>query len=146
MSKVNEDTGVITDFYIICYADIYDSINTIYREIKIPDEKFKPEGYVFDEDRSVKWNREQVELYNADIRAARDKAYAARNESLRNLDEAVIDYLAEYEAYADTPREVIASALKRAQADYDDEWWNYLGRYLDFAEDVIRVFKEVQNG
>lgn len=142
MYKVNTDTGVLSDFYIMCYHDIYDNLNDIYRKIEIPSEKPKPEGYVFDEDRSVKWNREQVTLYNTDIAAARKEAYEVRNESLRNLDKAVVDYMMKYEACSDTPRVVVERVLRQAQADHDDEWWNYLGRYLDFAEAVLEAATE----
>ena len=129
----------ITDFSIVCYQDIYESLQDIYKKIKIPSTDSLPSTHVFDEDKSVKWNREQVELYNKKSKDLRNEAIELRNQSLRNLNEATINYLAKYEAQSDTPRAVIEAVLRRAQLDHEDEWWNYLSRYLDFAEIIYRI-------
>ena len=142
MYKVKDD-GVFYDFGIACYYDIWRNINDIYNKIKPPSEKPKSVGYVFDEDRSVKWNREQVELYNNDLAAEREEAYRVRRESLSNLDDAVIEYMHEYEAKSDTPIEVLRTVLTYARMAHEDEYWNYLGQYLEFAEAVIEAAKDI---
>ena len=142
MYKIDKN-GAFYDFGIFCYHDIYSNLEDIYAKIEIPNERPKSITYVFDEEQSVKWNREQVELYNAGLAAARKGAYELRNESLRNLDKAVVNYMVENEASSDTPRAIVELVLRRAQADHDDEWWNYLGRYLDFAEAVLKAAQEV---
>ena len=131
----------ITDFCIMCYHDIFEAIVNIDKEIVIPHSSPKSITYVFDEEKSVRWNREQVELYNKQAAEERREAVECRAQSLRNLDEAIVNYMMEYEATSSTPRAVIKEVIARAKADHDDDWHNYLGDYLDFAETILEVIK-----
>ena len=141
MFKVRED-GVFYDFGISCYHDIYKCLESIYNEIKMPIESSKRDNYVFDEDRSVRWNREQVAQYNATLKAKIESVARIRGESLRNLDSDIIEYMMEYEADTSTPRKVVEKVLSAAQANHDDDWWNYLSTYLSFAETIMEAMKE----
>jgi hypothetical protein len=132
----------ITDFYITCLHDIYNELVDIEKQIPLPGGKPKSITHVFDEEKSVKWNREQVEAYNKKTAELRREAVECRAQSYKNLDEAVIDYLMQYEAESTTPRAVIKEVVIRAQKDHDDDWWNYLNDYVEFAEAVIKSFKE----
>jgi hypothetical protein len=129
----------ITDFYIMCYHDIYEALVDIDKKIVIPHVAPKSITYVFDEEKSVRWNREQVELYNKQNAELRREAVEVRAQSHRNLDKAVVDYMVEYEAKGTTPRNVVELVVSRVQKDHEDDWWNYLSDYLDFAEDTIEA-------
>ena len=132
----------ITDFSITCYSDICHELANIEKTILVPSTSPKSITYVFDEEKSVRWNREQVELFNKQAAEARREAVECRAKSRRNLDKAVIDYMVEYQANADTPRVVVEKVVARAQQDHGDDWWNYLSDYLDFAEDILSIIKE----
>ena len=132
----------ITDFCIMCYHDIYKEVVDIEKQIKVPTAAPKSITHVFDEEKSVRWNREQVEIYNREISEARREAVECRAHSRRNLDKAVVDYMVEYEARGTTPRVIVEKVVARAQKDHDDDWWNYLPDYLDFAEDILESIKE----
>ena len=132
----------ITDFYIRCYHDIYNELVDIDKQIPVPSTAPKSITYVFDEEKSVRWNREQVEIFNKQAAEARREAVECRAQSRRNLYKAVVDYMVEYEADSDTPRAVVEKVVARAQQAHDDEWWNYLSEYLEFAEDILSVIKE----
>ena len=132
----------ITDFYIMCYHDIYNELVDIDKQIPIPPAAPKSITYVFDEEKSVRWNREQVEAYNKKTAELRREAVECRAQSHRNLDKAVVDYMVEYEADSDTPRAVVEKVEARAQQDHADDWWNYLSDYLEFAEDILDTIKE----
>ena len=132
----------ITDFYITCPHDIYNELVDIEKQIPLPGGKPKPITHVFDEEKSVKWNREQVEAYNKKTAELRREAVECRAQSHRNLDKAVVNYMVEYEADSDTPRAVVEKVVARAQQDHDDDWWNYLSDYLEFAEDILDTIKE----
>jgi hypothetical protein len=138
---MEEPMEPITEFHIMCYNDIFEALVDIDKKIIIPYTAPKSITYVFDEEKSVRWNREQVEIYNKELSEARKVAVECRAQSLRNLDKAIIDYMVEYEANSDTPRVVIEKVVARAQQDHDD-WHNYLGDYLDFAEDILSISKE----
>jgi len=132
----------ITDFYIMCYNDIYQELVDIEKKITVPSTAPKSITHVFDEEKSVRWNREQVELFNKQAAEARREAVECRAKSRRNLDKAIVDYMVEYEANSDTPRAVVEKVVARAQQDREDDWWNYLSDYLDFAEDILSTIKE----
>lgn len=132
----------IIDFCIMCYNDIYQELVDIEKKITVPSTAPKSITHVFDEEQSVRWNREQVELFNKQAAEARREAVECRAESRRNLDKAIVDYMVEYEANSDTPRTVVEKVVARAQQDHDDDWWNYLSDYLDFAEDILSTIKE----
>ena len=129
----------ITEFRIACYHDISEELLDIVKQIPIPSAAPKSITHVFDEEKSVRWNREQVELYNKQVAESRREAVECRAQSYRNLDEAVADYIVEYEALSTTPRVVIKEVIARAKADHDDCWWNYLSEYLEFAEAIIEA-------
>ena len=132
----------ITDFYIMCYHDIYEAVVDIDKKITIPHVAPKPITHVFDEEKSVRWNREQVDIFNKQASDARKKAVECRAKSHKNLAKAVVDYMVEFEAKSDTSRAIVEKVVARAQSDHDDDWWNYLSDYLDFAEDILSVIKE----
>ena len=132
----------ITDFYIMCYNDIYKELIDIDKQIPVPSVAPKSITYVFDEEKSVRWNREQVEIYNKQISETRKEAVECRSQSRKNLTKAVVKYMIEFEARSDTPAVVVEKVVARAQSDHDDDWWNYLSDYLDFAEDILDVLKE----
>ena len=132
----------ITDFYIRCYHDIYNEAVNIDKQIPIPSAAPKSITYIFDEEKSVRWNREQVDAYNQKTSELKREAVERRAQSRRNLDKAVIDYMVKYEADSDTPHAVVEKVVARAQQDHDDDWWNYLSDYLEFAEDILNTIKE----
>jgi LPS sulfotransferase NodH len=132
----------ITTFYIMCYNDIPGEVRDIEKKIPIPSLATKPANYVFDEDQTVRWNREQVDIYNQKNSELRREAVELRAQSYRNLDKAVVDYMVKYEALDTTPRSVVEKVVARTQQDHDDDWWNYLSEYLEFAEDILSVIKE----
>jgi predicted enzyme involved in methoxymalonyl-ACP biosynthesis len=139
---MEEPMKPITEFCIACYHDIYNELVDIDKQIPVPSAAPKSITHVFDEEKSVRWNREQVEIFNKQASEARREAVEYRALSRRNLDKAVVDYMVEYEANSDTPRAVVEKVVARAQQDHDDDWWNYLSDYLDFAEDILSIIKE----
>jgi hypothetical protein len=50
--------------------------------------------------------------------------------------------MVKYEALDTTPRSVVEKVVTRTKQDHDDDWWNYLSEYLEFAEDILSVIKE----
>ena len=105
---------------------------------KIFKERFEKEtGKKFTE----KVKRTMSDIYNHKNSELRREARDLRIQSYRNLDKAVVNYMVEYEALETTPRSVIEKVVAHAKQDYD-EWWNYLSRYLEFAEDILSVIKE----
>lgn len=62
-------------------------------KVAYPDQKRYPETHIFDEDKSVKWNKQEVKMLN-DVRDSQIKAYeAAQAEGELEFKEDVMDYV-----------------------------------------------------
>lgn len=58
------------------------------------------DGYVFDEDKSVKWNKEQVEIKNAEYEAERERLIKEQDNIIQKIcDDMAKDILDEYNDY-----------------------------------------------
>lgn len=73
-----------------------ESIPTIERELKALKNSHLKEGYVEDEDKSVKWNREFVENTNKEIDAKAKALQDKKNDLLGSIYNELTTYLIEY--------------------------------------------------
>ena len=129
-------------YKIECSRDIYECHEEIYKHYKIPNRTKYKETHVFDEEKSVRWNREEVERQNQLIKDEINAAYAARNEARQRLDRAVIKYITETTHLNEKLAEKV---LYTVQRDHEDDWWNYIDALADFTEAVIEAWKESMN-
>lgn len=53
------------------------------------------DDYVFDEDKSVKWNREQVRKHNGEFDTERTRLRAARDEKIKSAKKMAVQYICE---------------------------------------------------
>lgn len=74
------------------WNDIQSAYKAVYNMPCVPKniKKVKPD-YVFDENKSVKWNREQVEINNATYRAEIARLYAERNKAREDVVNMIVE-------------------------------------------------------
>lgn len=103
-----------------------------------PMAKFK-KGHIFDENQSVKWNNEQVDLKNAEI-DKQIKVYKADNSRLScKLDEEIIRALQdEYELNEDQARKIKAYVYNEFHSSMHDYFY-YLDEIAQLAKDIIKM-------
>ena len=127
------------EFNIRCPCDIYESecaVEKMDSGWKLKHDLLKPEDYVWDEDLSVKANREYTKQYNETIlENAKDldnKKIEARNE----LRKAVLKYIMdEYDVTM-----VLADIVWTwCCVHHEDEAHNYIGDAMDLVDHVIEV-------
>lgn len=68
-------------------------------DYKKPSERKVSENYVFDENRSVKWNREQVLLHNERCEQAKENWRAERNYLIRKAVDKILEAIQETSDY-----------------------------------------------
>ena len=62
-----------------------DDIRDLIVEAIIPEIDSWPEGYIIDEEQSVRWNREQVADHNKEVENAKKKYYQDRRKGHKNF-------------------------------------------------------------
>ena len=135
---------VITDFKITCGKDISDALYRIDKEFYVPVKRFK-DDHVFDEDKSVKWNREEVIRQNEKQRELQHQAREMCAKSNAALLEAIYKYImteATYE-YSFT-REEAAVIWAQTQKHHDQEPWNWVDDMAESAGEFYKVYERGQ--
>lgn len=128
---------VITNFNITSSRDIYNALERIDREFYVPPQTKFEVGHVFDEDKSVRWNREEAVRRNQEIADIKKQAREFRVQSCANLDEAIINYIMTEADYTQHFTRLEALAILRgARYLHNDEWWHYLDEMIEVAIDL----------
>jgi uncharacterized protein with von Willebrand factor type A (vWA) domain len=129
-------------FKIEMQEDIHECYLEIYNKYKIPRRLHYLESHVFDEEKSVRWNREEVVRQNQLIEDAVATAVAERAAALDRLDEAVVKYIMEDTSLNE---KLAKKVLEAAKNDHDDNWWDYIDDLAFYTESVISAWKESMN-
>ena len=137
---------VLTKFKLTCGEDIEVARKTIYSANPTPDRKKFPENHVFDEDKSVRWNREEVARINAEIEDRISQHRWDLYHSEQNLHNSVIDYIVDYFRGGDSrinnfDRGEAEAIWSRVQSTHDDDAHLYLDEYLDLIDTVLTLNK-----
>ena len=130
-------------FKIEMQQDIQECYLEIYNKYKIPHRTRYSDSHVFDEEKSVRWNREEVARQNQLIKDEVATVLAERSAALDRLDEAVVKYI-----MGDTSlnEKLARKVLEAAKNDHEDDWWDYIDDLAFYTESVISAWKESMNG
>lgn len=127
---------VIKHFNIHCGKDIYDEICHLDEVFYVPVKRYR-EDHVFDEDKSVRWNREEVEHQNQAQIDLQKKARELREESNNYFLTELYRYIC-HEATNYTFTEAEAEQIWRATIKHhDQEPWNWVDDMADSFRDFI---------
>lgn len=90
---------------------------------------YKP-SHVFDADKSVNWNRQEVDIRNKQNIDARNRCLAEKNECCKILNEALHQYVAAELNRPSIPFGSIMSLYAYLRDNFDHEWYKYLDETL----------------
>lgn len=112
-------------------------VDAIYMK-KLPDFHRVPEGYVFDEDMSVKWNREKVIEHNAsydeELKRIRETIAEERNSAVEDI----YAYIRlEIPGLCEEAVKYIVEKAKDESDDYEYDLADNIEEYIEFAK-IIR--------
>lgn len=123
---------------ITCSHDIYEETLFIEKNFNnwwgLSTDK-KPENYIWDEDKTVRQNKEQTAKYNAEIDAEIEKRKHEYSEANKALRDAIIDYI------------IADCNIKCSRAQAEVIWSYCLMQHGDdphnYIDDVIALFEKL---
>lgn len=100
------------------------------------------ENYVFDEELSVRRNREMVAEHNARVTAERNEAYAKQAELIKKLAKDIRCYITEN--YAITYQQATKIERFCYEAKHSDmyDYFSYIDTIADFVESIVSLNAE----
>lgn len=116
--------------------------NNVYAPKKtMPSVKKVKEGFIFDEEKSVKWNREEVERINKQYEEeskAITREWAEKSKQLR--DDVVAYIMGTCGSITPKVAEIIEAFVYAEKHSYMDDYFNWIDDIADMVEDCIRAY------
>lgn len=101
-------------------------------------------GYITDENKSVKWNKEQVDLANIQYKKKLEEFHNHKFELYDKFTKDIIDAI---KNESKLPESIAYIIYNKASDDYDSSLHllDLVREYVDFALDIIDKYKESKN-
>lgn len=116
--------------------------NTLYDLPIIPDDmKLLPEDYVFDENRSVSWNRLQVDKHNFEYKTRCEKLKSIRSAKIDEWKNAVMSYIQSNSTYPITNSQaqiIYAKAYEDGHAYGLHDVMINVDELIEFIDELMR--------
>ena len=128
---------VIKCFEIHCDSDISRALKILDDEFYVPVKKYR-EDHIFDEEKSVRWNREEVARQNQAQVDLQKQARTMREESNNYFFTELYRYICQEAIYDYTFTEAEAEQIWRATCKHhDQEPWNWVDDMAESMRDFI---------
>lgn len=106
-----------------------------------PKETTYSADHIFDEEQSVKWNREEVIRRNEQIKNDRDSLQRARYKAIMNAEDEIVNYLAD--SYPKISKEKVRKLFDKIHAKFYRDYFNCTIEYvIDMCEEYLELFSE----
>lgn len=109
--------------------------------VHVPKLKAIHDGYIFDENKSVKWNREEVARQNQAIKKHLEICTHNKKEAIKEARENIISYLCkEYPAFS---REQVNKVFEVVEGHFDTSIYDIvdgISMRLDYCEEILNIF------
>lgn len=105
-----------------------------------PAERTYSADHIFDEEKSVKWNREEVIRRNAEIREHNIKIREQRFKALEEAHNNIINYLVK--EYPTISKKKIENIYHWTYDDYMERYDHKIQFVIDKAEEILDIFSE----
>ena len=106
-----------------------------------PKENTYSANHIFDEEQSVRWNREEVLRRNEQIKNDRDSLQRARYKAIMDAEEDIVNYLAD--SYSLISREKVRELFDKIHSKFYRDYFNCTIEYvIDMCEEYLEIFSE----
>ena len=121
------------------YDTVVYNYKAAQRTSTVPKTRMVSKDYIFDEDKSVKWNKEQVEINNKLYQTERSLLKENRAKVIKEAYDDVIAYLQQETGMKHTTLHKLFNYIRSELVDED----NYgIESFIEVIEDICDIFKE----
>lgn len=123
------------------YSEVIQKFERAFNLPTTPKEHCYSENYIFDEDKSVKWNKEEVVKRNEEIRNERNTLQTNRYKAINDAEIEIIEYLCEN--YPNINKNVVKKIYNKIYDDSFRDRFNCTIQYvIDECEEFLSIFAE----
>lgn len=128
----------------MCYDRYEEVINKYEKATDMPTrpkENTYSANHIFDEEQSVKWNREEVIRRNEQIKNDRASLQTARFKAIRDAEEEIVNYLAD--SYPLISKNKVRKLFDNIHSKFYRDYFNCTIEYvIDMCEEYLDLFSE----
>lgn len=117
----------------------YENGQYTYKDPTIQDKRHLPADYVFDENLSVKRNREMVIEHNDRVEHFKRVKQAKQAELDRKLTEDVVAYIVDAYDLTEAQARIVEMFVYREKHSFMCDYFSYIDTFAEFADDVINI-------
>jgi hypothetical protein len=118
---------------------LYDEGHYTYKDPVNRDKMRLPEDYVFDENLSVKRNREMVKEHNDEVEQFKRIKRDRQAELDRQLTEDVVAYIKEYYDLTEAQARLVEMWVYREKHSFMCDYFSNIDTFAEFADDIANV-------
>ena len=123
------------------YSEVIEKFEKAFNMPTTPTEHTYSENHIFDADKSVKWNREEVARRNEEIRNERNTLQTTRYKAISDAEIEIIEYLCKN--YSNINKNVVMKIYTKIYNDSFRDRFNCTIQYvIDECEEFLDIFAE----
>ena len=121
--------------------DFYDKGHYTYKTAEVIPSKFMPD-HVFDENLSVKRNREMVVEHNQKVDELKQTKSAKQAELNKKLTEDVVEYIKEYYELTDRQARIVEGFTYREKHAFMSDYFSGIDTFAEFADILVNQVED----
>ena len=123
------------------YSEVIEKFEKAYNLPVRPTQHSYHENYIFDEEQSVKWNREEVIRRNEELHKEKETLQTKRYKAIRDAELDIIKYLCEL--YPTIDEKIVKKLYNKIYDESFRDRFDYNIQYvIDECEEFLSIFSE----